>query len=182
MKFIYIHLLIIIITSLSVLSAGQTFYIDSPSNIQHQTIEIELKDRIEFYMIDGNHTIVLDKIKPTTGFVELDIHPYINKNAQDREVVYVNIDKEHFATIDLNKDYINDLEIRLVKLNEDIASLQFDRINKSIFPEKPKPIIIPIKDIETKKETDIIIPIAVTVLVFAIMFIIYLLVFKKSKA
>ena len=179
MKLIRISLLIIIL-SLSVLSAGQTFYIESPSNIQHQTIEVGLKDRIEFSMLSGNHTIVLDKIKPTTGFIELDIHPYINKNAQDREVVYINIDKTHFATIDLNKDYINDLEIRLVNLNEDRASLQFDRINKSIFPEKPKPIINPVKEVE--KEIDIIIPIAITVLVFAIMFIIYLLVFKKPKA
>jgi len=179
MKLIRISLLIIIL-SLSVLSAGQTFYIESPSNIQHQTIEVGLKDRIEFSMLSGNHTIVLDKIKPTTGFIELDIHPYINKNAQDREVVYINIDKTHFATIDLNKDYINDLEIRLVNLNEDRASLQFDRINKSIFPENPKPIINPVKEVE--KEEDIITPIAITVLVFAIMFIIYLLVFKKPKA
>lgn len=174
-------LLIITLFSLSVY-AGQTYYLESPSITPEQSIKIGLGDRIEFEMLDGKHTIILDAIRLEGGFIELDIFPYINKDPNDRQVVYVNIDKTHFATLDLNRDYVNDLEIRLVSLDENGAFLKFDRINKSVFPENQKPVINPIKDLEDKKETDIIIPIAITILVFAIMFIIYLLVFKKSKA
>ena len=178
MKFIYI--LLIILFSLSVY-AGQTYYLESLSTTPEQSIKFGLGDRIEFEMLGGKHTVILDAIKSENGSIELDIFPYINKDPNDRQVAYVNIDKTHFATLDLNMDYVNDLEIRLISLDENGAFLRFDRINKSIFPEKQKPVINPVKDPEDKKEEDIITPIAITTLVFAIMFIIYLLIFKKPK-
>ena len=179
----------ILLLSFSVYAIGQVMVIEFPSSLQQQRIAVGVKDRIDFYMLDGNHTIIIDKIilrtntttNITSGHVELDIHPYINRIAQDREVVYINIDKTRFATIDLNKDLISDLEIRMLLMSNNATILQFDRVNKSALSEKPKPIINPIKDTETKKETNIIIPIAITILVFAIMFIIYLLIFRKSK-
>ena len=177
MKFIYI--LLIILFSLSVY-AGQTYYLESLSTTPEQSIRFGLGDRIEFEMLDGKHTIILDAIKLENGFIELDIFPYINQDPSDRQVAYVNIDKTRFATLDLNRDYINDLEIRLISLDENSAFLKFNKINKPIFPENQKPAINPVKDLENKKE-NIIIPIAITILVFAIMFIIYLLIFKRSK-
>lgn len=178
MKLIQI-LLILIILSASVSAIGQTFYLESPSNSPHQAIKIGLDDRIEFEMLNGKHTIILDQIKEKTGFVELDVFPYINKDPEDRQVYYVNIDQTHFATLDLNRDYINDVEVRLITLDGITgASFRIDLINKSIFPDNIKP-----KDFgpEPKKEKDIITPIATTIIVFVIMFAIYFLAFKKKN-
>lgn len=173
MKLIHILLTLIILSTIA--SASQTYYLDSPDSVREQAIKMNENDRIQFDMLDGTHTIILDKIVPKTGFIELDIFPYINKDPNDRQVAYVNIDQTHFATLDLNRDYINDLEIRLISLDGITgAFLRIDRIYKPIFPDKN------INKEESKQ--DLKIPIAVTIAVFAIMFIIYLLIFRKPRA
>ena len=113
-------LFLILILSVSLVSAGQTFKIDLEKNPAY-LINLQKGDRVEFELNNSLHTVVVENINEnkaalaTFTFVDTtNNHPF-----------YSDINNGKFIKLDLNKDNNPDLFIIYNSSNKTTATLRF---------------------------------------------------------
>ncbi len=124
------------------LSLANTIYVDIASNSQ-QEITIAKKDRIEFSFLDGTHTVIINNINEKGA--DLDFFPYINLKDKP-PVSYATANYGSTVYLDVNKDLIKDIAIKLINTDENyetatflIANINIEEninVNGSIMPSK----------------------------------------------
>lgn len=110
-----------LILSSLVLAAGQTIKIEDLDNNKIQTATLWQKDRVAFDILNGSHTIIIDEIRNKT--IDLDIFPYL------KDVFYISLRQGTYIKVDLNKDFIIDLIVRLEDINNKNISLKLERVS-----------------------------------------------------
>jgi hypothetical protein len=103
-------LALIIVLLLPIVMAGNTYYLEDLSKYPLQQVTMEEKDRIEFILFDARHTIIINKMIPYRS-IDLDIFPYLES------VTYATLKKDTYLSLDLNKDYKEDLTMRIGEIN-----------------------------------------------------------------
>src|SRR3989344_3813308 len=119
--FLGIIFILLVINLLNLAEAGKTIKIDFSSE-REQLVEVNTGDRIEFSLVDGVHTMIIDKIHEKG--VDLDTFVYIDRKSGEENVFYSTAIKGTTLRIDLDKDKVTDLLIGTYKIfNGDKAIL-----------------------------------------------------------
>jgi len=124
-------LIILLIIPIVLAGSGRTIDLDFSKEPKYVVIMLD-NDRVKFNALDGEHTVILHKIKDTnTGkTAELEIYPYY-QNLKEGGVEYVTLDnKANTLKIDLDKNGVHDLKISLVQIKDNKALLVFEQINE----------------------------------------------------
>jgi|SRR3989344_4597306 len=176
MKILNLILLLSIITMPLALSLANTFYVDIITNNQ-QEITIAKKDRIEFSFLDGTHTIIINDINKKGA--DLDFFPYINLKDKP-PVSYATANYNNTVYLDVNKDLIKDVAIKLINTDENYETATF--IMANVNPEENVNVngtIIPNKLINKPRVYDY--NIILIILGIAIAIVISLIIYFISK-
>lgn len=113
---------------------GKVYTISFTEDITQQILTIGEDDRVDFDLVNGSHTIIIDKI--TKYQIELDIFRYINLEPEERMPVgYVFIHPGEYAKLDLNMDKYNDLEIKMLNLKDTETTLLFTKKHECVFSD-----------------------------------------------
>jgi len=118
MKKLLLMLLFIIPVALA---AGQTINLDDFSKSQLQIVTLGERDRMAFNMLEGEHTIIIDKILNSSA--DLSIFPYLKDN------MFLTITSKKYIKLDLNRDHIIDLIIRLENINGKNVTLSIEKVS-----------------------------------------------------
>ena len=118
-----ILIFIFVILFFNLVLAGRSLNIDFSTNDLQLVMLLE-KDRIEFDLVNGTHTIIADEIKEN-GDVDLDIFPYYETQDQ---VAYATVGPEKLINIDLNKDHKSDLRVSFYGKSENKTVLLFENL------------------------------------------------------
>ena len=110
MKKIAVYLFLALVC-LNFVLAGTTYKLDI-SKENNLLIELEEKDRVEFELKDGTHTIIADKVRE--GKVGLDIFLFIDKQ-KEQTSFFITIDSKRTLRLDFDKDGNPDLFVGLSK-------------------------------------------------------------------
>ena len=110
-----------------VASAGNTFKLYDIIENPIQEITLGLKDRIQFDMFDGTHTVIINAIN--SKGIELDLFPFINFKDKP-PVSYATANYENIVYFDVNKDGIKDISIKLINMDNESATLRMTNINQ----------------------------------------------------
>lgn len=136
-KFYLIPIFLLLIIP-NIYSLGKVYTIGFNENIDKQILTIGLKDRVDFDLVDGSHTIIISGIKPEKQ-IQLDVYRYINLDIKERTenypIGYVTIHPGEQAKLDLNIDKYNDLSIRVINIKENETTLLFTALHECIFSD-----------------------------------------------
>ncbi|MEW6063407.1 MAG: hypothetical protein AB1571_03525 [Nanoarchaeota archaeon] len=118
MKKLFLIFLLIIPTALAI---GQTINLDDFFTNPVQTTTLGERDRIAFRMLEGEHTIIIDKIADAA--IDLSIFPYLKEN------MFVTITPNKYLRLDLNKDHIIDLIVKLKDINGKNVTVSLEKVS-----------------------------------------------------
>lgn len=122
MKKTLVYLFLVLIC-LSYVFAGTSYKLDF-SEEDTLLFGLEEKDRIEFELNEGTHTIILDKVKEDK--IDLDVFLFIDRK-EKQTPFYVTINNKKTLRLDLDKDGNSDLLIGLAKTFGNKAELIFKK-------------------------------------------------------
>lgn len=132
---IYI-LVFLLIVPIILAGAGRTIDLDFSQEPKYVVIMLE-NDRVEFNMLDGEHTIIVDKIK--NGNIDLDIFPY------KQDVTYASLNsKANVLKVDLDKNGVHDLKISVAQIGDKKALLVFEQINEQYINKLTGRVVNPV--------------------------------------
>jgi len=184
MKNLIIALLLILLLIPSISAKGETKTISFDSS-ERKLVTVGEKDKIDFNLVNGKHTIIIDKLFEDR--VDLDVFRYINREPENRpNVGYITLQPlKTTAKLDLNMDKYNDLAMQVLNIDKEKnkVSLIFEKTHECIFSNP--------KDCEKKGEENSLISsifekISVTGIVISLAIIIIgsliFLVSKKTKS
>lgn len=120
------------------IAIGKVYTISFQEDINQQILTVGVKDRIDFELVDGKHTIIIDNLidREKTKQVELDIFRYINLKPEDRPIVgYVTIHPDEQVKLDFDMDKYNDLSIRIMNVNGEETTLLFTKLHECVFSD-----------------------------------------------
>lgn len=142
MKKIFLLIVLTILIILPNINAiGKIYTIGFNENINQQILTIGLKDRIDFDLVNGTHTIIISGLKYhpenlTKSRLELDIYRYINYKPEDRpEIAYITIHQGEQINLDFDKDKYNDLNMRIANIKDGETTLLFTKLHECIFSD-----------------------------------------------
>lgn len=134
-------LLLLIIPNINAVGKVYNLNFDEENGVNKQIITVNEKDRVDFDLANGTHTIIASVIKfhpenLTKNRVELDIYRYINYKAGERpNIVYVTIHQGEQMNLDFDKDKYNDLNMRIINIKEGEATFLFTKLHECIFSD-----------------------------------------------
>ena len=95
---------------------------------QESTVAYKLEDGdgISFYINEKEYIISIDELGTTSARLK----SFIYKENGEREVFYVPLGSQYSYKIDFDKDEIYDIKIDLIRIEENKASVLFERISE----------------------------------------------------
>lgn len=121
-------LFILFLLSMNVVFAGHTYRLDF-SEKDNFLVGLKSGDRVEFNLKGERNTVILTKIRESSvevkAYIALDIRniPY-----------YSDLKKGNKFVMDVDNDGVKDIEVKLYKIQDDIAALYFNKLGGSLWP------------------------------------------------
>lgn len=128
MKKIFGIIIILFLLSINFAIAGETYKIDF-SKQNEFLVGLKQGDRAEFNLKNERNTVILTKIKNSS----VELKAYIALNTRNSPY-YVDLKKGNKFNLDIDRDGIADVDVRLYKIQEEIAALYFTKIEGSLWP------------------------------------------------
>jgi len=162
-------LLVLIILSVNLVLAGETYEIDF-SKQDNYLVGLKEGDRVKFDLKQEENTIILTKIREES----VEIKAYIALNTRNSPY-YSDLKQGNKFVMDIDNDGAGDIEVRLYKVQGDVGALYINKLEGSLWPMGY--VVLDEKSMRSNRGYDSIL-IGVFILIGAVMAI---FIFKRNK-
>ena len=110
-------IILIILILIPIVFAGNSKTLRFSEDDEKIFYNFKERDKVDFNLVNGTHTIILDEVYPTKEIIELIVFPYSYEGS------YISLSKNNYIMLDFDRDRIDDMRVKLSDITSNESAL-----------------------------------------------------------